>query len=556
MNLGANASIPNMGFPAQGLKKFWEVDLALGVGPQGYESEVRDAAPDRIIADQLVNVKHGGGWDRHPQFLPGYDAGLPNPLLSPFWNDGNAASYGAACRALGLLISPRISTQTPLQQLLDDLCLITDAAPLWSEGLLKIIPWGSVAASRIIAGTTFTFTPSTDATSTYPGANIAIRDTLALDDFIAGPVAKDDPCTATRKGPIPDQQNTSGYFNVVRVEFESRVDGYVKKTVEAKDRAGVQVYGLIARETITAPAITREELAEDVAIRILQRFGDKRIDYKLTVGWWFLHWEPMDLVVIPGASISADMTGQLITIRLISWSENEKGEREWEAEKFPKTIPAAPATVLPDPEDETDGSGILLGTTISGNAGMIGLSGLTFGDTDFGGLATGDPSNADEAAALVFDHADDVNITELSMHMHGFIAGAKVIASVPPPGIDDVQDGSAFNGTIELYWNVDGVRIGDGPLRTLPILKWVIASYRTKGTLPGTEVWWNPNRSIHIPELDVQKVWRGVLEVPAGSRVCLEVRTLGAGGEVLTFDSVTEHPSEFAFDWQLGWEVA
>jgi hypothetical protein len=357
-HLGASASLPQMNFPPRLLKQYndW-----YGLGADSFV--IYDCDPAMVLEDLLTNAKHGAGWHRPVDPLadtPGlvpvgsvrdftrFLDGWPNP-----WGSGLAAgaltgpskadSWSAFCRATDVLLSPGYDAQRPMAEILTELAEITNTAPLWSEGKLKMIPRSDLVAVSTRTGATYT--PSTDPVGYTTGACIASRADLTVDDFL--PVKGKEPIEIERQSVVPDH-GSAGMFNDVPTEFEDRDNAYANTLASppAKDEASIAAYGVLSHETLSYHAIKTPEIAADVAHRALQQFGTARNLYRFKLGWEHCLKEPMDVLRLTYEPLGLDLQ----PVRVTSITEEKQGGRSFEAEEYPEAFPAGPPHVLP-PED-------------------------------------------------------------------------------------------------------------------------------------------------------------------------------------------------------------
>ena len=140
------------------------------------------------------------------------------------------------------------------------------------------------------------------------------------------------------------------------------------------------------------------------------------------------------------------------------------------------------------------------------------------------------------------------------MHLHSFVAGEAYNIAATTFGTARDNQGQAFIGSAEIFWNIDGQSAGT------PLMVWQIASRRSHGqSPPGTAPWWNPTLPMLTPDLGVTHLWQGSAVVDAGSVVCLEVRVLDANHTLIPAfwsPGVAESSSLLAFDWVVEWEGA
>ena len=91
-------------------------------GKLGYSTSIVDANPRDIIRDLLTNQKYGCGF--------------------PVENLGDTDVYGTYCRAAGIFLSPVYSEQQEAQRNIAELLEQTNSAAVFSQGRLKIVPYG------------------------------------------------------------------------------------------------------------------------------------------------------------------------------------------------------------------------------------------------------------------------------------------------------------------------------------------------------------------------------------------------------------------------------
>jgi hypothetical protein len=263
-------------------------------------SDVGDAIPSDVVFDFLSNPQYG----------------------ATFGSDkiGGLTDYKNACIAQGIFVSPALTQQAPAIDFLAQMAQLTNVGMVWSEGVLKFIPYTDTAIaahSPYYVG----FTPNT--TPIYD---------LTDDDFISSP--GEDPIKVSRSA----QTDT---FNCVKIEFLDRGNFYNIAIAEAKDQADIQESGLRVMSTISAHWICDVRVARIVAQLILQRSMFIRNTYDFKVGWNKVALEPMDLVTLTDDGLGLAQQ----PVRIISIDESESGELAIVAEEFPKG--SASATMYP-----------------------------------------------------------------------------------------------------------------------------------------------------------------------------------------------------------------
>lgn len=280
-DLGGSASLPNLSFEAN--------------GPRQFGGGIVDARPDEIVTDMLTS--------------PIYGSGFPAARLS-------VAAYRTYTQAEGLFLSPKITSQQPAAQHLEEILAATNSAPLWSEGLLKILPYGDSA----VTGNGTTYTPA-----------ITPQYDLTDDDFLG--VGAEPPITVRRK-PQADA------YNQVQVEFINRDNEYNIEPAEAKDQGNISTFGLRTKDPVQLHSIHTKTVADKVANLLLQRALYIRNEYEFYLGWRHCLLEPMDVVTLTHAPLGLD----LFQVRIKEIEEDENGRLRMVVEEFPFGV-ATPALI-------------------------------------------------------------------------------------------------------------------------------------------------------------------------------------------------------------------
>ena len=196
-DLGDSAEMNNHSFLVNGI-----LDTAQSGGIHG-------ALIETLLPDLLTNVYYG--------------AGFPAANIGAYTGAGSIASYALAS---GLLLSPAYTEQRPANDMLTELALAVNGGLVWSEGLLKLIPY----CDTIVIGNWATFTP---------GA--AVQYSLNDDDFLTDGAAS--PIKVTRK-------TQADAYNKVTVEYIDSANDYNIAIVEATDQANIEQYGLRPMEPV------------------------------------------------------------------------------------------------------------------------------------------------------------------------------------------------------------------------------------------------------------------------------------------------------------------
>jgi hypothetical protein len=273
MDLGSSGSLPNYTYEVIGLNAF-------GAG-------ITDANPSDIINAILTDSIIGVGF--------------------PSANVASLSQFSNYCIANGLFVSPVYNSQRPANQLIQDLLDATNSNAYWSEGLLKIVPYGDTT----VVGNGATYTPTT--TPIYDFTD---------DDFLAP--ADQDPILITRD-PYQDA------YNHVQIEWCNRSNSYNPEVMDEKDDGAIAMYGHRPKGSVQYDFITTSAVAQFVANTQLKREVYIRKTYKFTVPWRYCLVEPMDLVTLTDARIGLNKT----PVRVTEVDEDADGNIKIVAEEFP-----------------------------------------------------------------------------------------------------------------------------------------------------------------------------------------------------------------------------
>ncbi len=283
-DLGSATSVDNHNFEVQ-------AKFAYSVA-----STLPDADPARILYDIVTNSRYGV-------------TGFPATKL------GSSGSWSSYCRAAGLLMSPVFKEQAPAAEVMKTLTDLTNTAMVYSDGVIKFIPYGDTNLS----GNGATYTANT--TAVYE---------LTHDMFCN----LEQPVRVTRK----PQADT---YNQIQIEFLNRNNQYNIEIAEAKDQANIDVYGLRPKAVIRCHWICDPAVARNVAQLLLQRSLYIRNEYTFQLPWNYVLLEPMDLVTLTDAGLGMDK----VPVRITEVSESEEGVLDFKAEDFPLGV--ASSTLYP-----------------------------------------------------------------------------------------------------------------------------------------------------------------------------------------------------------------
>jgi hypothetical protein len=267
MDLGTSGTLPNLSFEVLGV-------LPFGAG-------IADAEPSAIITDLLANQFYGM-------------AGVV-PI-------GNVTQYKNFCTANGLFLSPVLDAQKDASAWIQEILDVTNAAAVWSEGVLKIIPYGDTTA----VGNGATFIPNT----------APIYD-LTTSDLLTPVVIK--------------RPSVADVMNSVSIEFANRANDYNPDVAEDKDDAMIALYGLRKASPVQAHSITTTTVAKFAANLLRKRSVEIRATYTFSLGWQFNLLEPMDLVALTIPELGYNKK----PVRITAMREDDSGKLEVDCEDFP-----------------------------------------------------------------------------------------------------------------------------------------------------------------------------------------------------------------------------
>ncbi|HFB7735306.1 TPA: phage tail protein [Neisseria gonorrhoeae] len=257
------------------------------IGKSGYSGNIPDANPREIVLDLLTNQRYGCGF--------------------PSQNIGDTDRYSNYCRAVGIFLSPAYTEQGEAQRNISELLEQTNSAAVFSQGRLKIIPYGDGSHSGNGA--------------VYVADNKAAYD-LTDDDFIVS--GAQDPVKAGRK-------TNADAFNQIQVEYLDRDNDYNVAIAEAKDQANIEQYGLRPKDAVRMHGICDAKVAQKVAQQLLQRALYVRNEYEFKLGWKYCLLEPMDIVTLTDAGLGLNKT----PVRITEIEEDGEGVLSVKAEDCP-----------------------------------------------------------------------------------------------------------------------------------------------------------------------------------------------------------------------------
>lgn len=281
MPLGQSASVENHSF---------EVGSQAGYAVSGN----LDIDPSDAMRELLLDTRLG--------------AGLPPAVLASWSN------WSDYCRAADLLVSPLLTAQAEAREVLQLAAELSNTAIVWSEGLLKMIPYGDQA----LTGNGRTYAPNLT-----PVYDIDLSHMLT--DGTEAPLKRQLVAPADR-------------YNCITIEYKDRSNQYAVAVAEAKDLTDISANGLRAMDTIQAHWITRGSVARLVAEIRKQRSLLVLGRYTVRLPWHFALIECMDLLTLSDAVLQLDK----VPVRVVEIVEDGDEELLVTCEDFPTGVASAP----------------------------------------------------------------------------------------------------------------------------------------------------------------------------------------------------------------------
>jgi len=258
----------------------------------GSSFNAADADPAEVLYDFLTSSQYG--------------VGFPAGSISSDSIFNSTYGYQTYCKAASIAFSPVLKDLERASSIVARWLQITNSTAIWSDGLLKIVPF----ADSAVSGNGATFTPNT--TALY---------SLTDEDFVYS--QGEDPVQVTRVDPY-------SLANWQSVEIQSRSDNYNSGPVTAFDQSMIERFGLRVGSTVTAHEICDVGIGQTVAQLILQRGLYIRNTYKFKLGEEFCLLEPMDIVELNDSALGLSATA----VRITEIEEDEAGVLTITAEEF------------------------------------------------------------------------------------------------------------------------------------------------------------------------------------------------------------------------------
>ena len=232
--------------------------------------------PAEIIQEYLSNTQFGVNAGN--QLIAGSLIPFTFPLAS-MSDPSGGTGFAEYCIANGIFLSPALTSQEAASSFIDKVCEICNSAAVWSQGKLKIVPYGDTS----VTGNGVTYNPIT--TPQYD-----LTDDDFLDNGSTGPI-------------VVTRGNPADAFNSITVNFADRTAQYNTNVAQAQDQANIDLYGLRQKPPYSYDYIVDATIARNVAQVRLQRELYMRNQYSFKLGWKYARLEQMDLVTITDSSL-------------------------------------------------------------------------------------------------------------------------------------------------------------------------------------------------------------------------------------------------------------
>lgn len=248
-----------------------------------FSETIHDANPADVIEDFITNPRYGA---------------------APSLNMADLSEFRTYCAATNLLISPALTEQREAFEIINEIVEAVNCAVVPSPDGLKIRSYGDSA----VTGNGVTFTP-----------NLEPVYHLTDDDFLG----EDQPVRVRRS------RDTDAY-NHCQIEYVNRFNQYNTETVEAKDQANIEMFGLRTQDPVKFDFFCEPKIARHAVQLLLQRKLYVRNEYEFELGWKYCRLEPMDIVTITDESLGLDR----FPVRITRVEEDEEGVLSITAEEL------------------------------------------------------------------------------------------------------------------------------------------------------------------------------------------------------------------------------
>lgn len=268
-DLGGSASLSNHNFEV--------------ISDITFSETIQDANPADVIEDFITNPRYGA---------------------SPSLQMADLSEFRTYCAATNLLVSPALTEQREAFEIINEIVEAVNCAVVPSPDGLKIRSYGD----SVVSGNGVTFVP--DLEPVYH---------LTDDDFLG----EDQPVRVRRS------RDTDAY-NHCQIEYVNRFNQYNTETVEAKDQANIEMFGLRTQDPVKFDFFCEPKIARHAVQLLLQRKLYVRNEYEFELGWKYCRLEPMDIVTITDESLGLNR----FPVRITRVEEDEDGMLSITAEEL------------------------------------------------------------------------------------------------------------------------------------------------------------------------------------------------------------------------------
>lgn len=257
--LGTAGVMPNYSYEVQGI----------GVVGAGTVDADPIVCAQKVLTDPLIGI------------------GFPSASIDQSSWFNAASSAESWVKANGLYISQALENQTGAGGLIGRWLEAFNIAAVWSEGLLKLVPYGDESIGA--------YTPDT-----------TVVVSLTDDNFLHA--GNDDPVKLTRT-PWADAHNR------VQVNYKSRINSYNDDLVYEQDEASVERFGLRIAAPESLEFVSTWNIASAVATMKLKRLQSVRNSYEFALPLTFEFLEPGDLVALTDGRLG--LSGKVVRVTKI-----------------------------------------------------------------------------------------------------------------------------------------------------------------------------------------------------------------------------------------------
>lgn len=248
-----------------------------------YTGPKPDANPADVIEDFITNPRYGA---------------------APTLDMADLSEFRTYCAATNLLISPAMTEQREAFEIINEIVEAVNCAVVPSPDGLKIRSYGD----SVVSGNGVTYIP-----------NLEPVYHLTDDDFLG----EDQPVRVRRS-------RDTDAFNHSTIEYVNRFNQYNTETVEAKDQANIEMFGLRTQDPVKYDFFCEPKIARHAAQLMLQRKLYVRNEYEFELGWKYCRLEPMDIVTITDESLGLYQ----FPVRITRVEEDEDGMLSITAEEL------------------------------------------------------------------------------------------------------------------------------------------------------------------------------------------------------------------------------